>query len=252
MEECYLKYYHLLTKFNPAFISLKAQKMQDEINELYDLSVGTIKIDEVKGWYKGGWLVEDLAIRICEKKEQLDKFLKRAERDYEDFFEAADRAKPSHYLAVFKYQKTGKFNNREADKYNRFLLKLQEVREERTDKGYQCVEDYEELTADQVNILSSEIDAFTEYEIDYEAIKKQNKVDYWNIGFLDVETRKEHLEYKGRLKNGDPEAVKWFEHKEKFKKLRETERIAEYRASIKERQEKRQSWTEKEYGLINM
>ncbi|UTH13011.1 hypothetical protein [Macrococcus equipercicus] len=242
--EKYISFKHLLTKYNPRFTTLKIMKMQREIESLYDMSVCTIKIDEVKGWYMGGYSVEDLTFRIIEKKESLARFMERAERDYEDFQEASIRVKGNNFVVVNKYQRTGKMIRSDIYHLNTFIEALQQVREERRDKGYQCIEDYNELTPEQVQLLSAEIDSLTEYEIDFEAIKKDNFVKWWHVGYYDKETRREQEEFKAKLKAGDPEAIALQEHKEKCREREIKEAEAFNRAIAKERVDRSSTWIE--------
>lgn len=83
----YLSDYELLTRFNPHFISEKISGAEEDIEMMYDRTYPHLASDEcLHQIYYEAFPLETLAIEIMERKQKLDKFVRKSQRDLKAFY----------------------------------------------------------------------------------------------------------------------------------------------------------------------
>lgn len=238
------KHYQLLTKYNERFRVLKIKQLQMEINSMYSLSSGVMRPDIVRGLYNCGIQTEALALDIIEMKERLEGYKARSKKDVEDFWCALDNLTNENILRVMNYQRTGTMKRADIHHLDRCMEEIRKVRKERKEKLIIHEDDMIELTPQEVELLSNEVNEHTSYNIDYDEIRRENMVKYWEVYYRDPKFIKEQKELKERASKGDKEAVALLEHIESYKQAQKEIAQADNRAKTKYNYERTMNWVE--------
>ncbi len=74
MKECFISNNMLFTKYNPYYYQKLINEIENEINDMYTLTMPTTYVDETIGQLRiGSYRIEDLTISIIERKERLER-----------------------------------------------------------------------------------------------------------------------------------------------------------------------------------
>ena len=142
------------------------------------------------------------------------------------------------------YQRTGTMKRADIHHLDRCMEEIRKVRKERKEKLIIHEDDTIELTPQEVELLSNEVNEHTSYNIDYDEIRRENMVKYWEVYYRDPKFIKEQKELKERASKGDKEAVALLEHVESYKQAQKEIAQADNRAKTKYNYERTMNWVE--------
>lgn len=103
----YLSDYELLTRFNPQFISEKISGAELDIEAMYDRTYPHLASDEyLHQIYYEAFPLETLAIEIMEQKQNLDKFVRKSQRDMKVFYKVIGKYSINEQNDIKRYMRT--------------------------------------------------------------------------------------------------------------------------------------------------
>ncbi|TFU57227.1 hypothetical protein E4T93_10165 [Mammaliicoccus lentus] len=108
MTECFISSDMLFTKYNPYYYKELIQEIEDEINDMYTLTMPSTYIDETLGQLSiGSYRIEPLVINIIERKERLDRFKALATKHCNDLYQALATVPPKYQYNLLHAQESG-------------------------------------------------------------------------------------------------------------------------------------------------
>ena len=108
MTECFISSDMLFTKYNPYYYKELIQEIEDEINDMYTLTMPSTYIDETLGQISiGSYQIEPLVINIIERKERLDRLKTLATKHCNDLYLALATVLPKYQYNLLHAQENG-------------------------------------------------------------------------------------------------------------------------------------------------
>lgn len=108
MTECFISTDMLFTKYNPYYYKELIQEIEDEINDMYTLTMPSTYIDETLGQISiGSYQIEPLVINIIERKERLDRLKTLATKHCNDLYQALATVPPKYQYNLLHAQESG-------------------------------------------------------------------------------------------------------------------------------------------------
>ncbi|HAL09014.1 MAG TPA: hypothetical protein DCO67_03480 [Staphylococcus sp.] len=108
MAECFISNDMLFTKYNPYYYASLIQEIEDEIEDMYTLSIPSVYIDESIGQISiGSYRIEPLVISIVERKERLDRLKEYATKHCSDLQQALSTVSPKYQYNLIQAQESG-------------------------------------------------------------------------------------------------------------------------------------------------
>ncbi|MEB7657629.1 hypothetical protein NGB24_07150 [Mammaliicoccus vitulinus] len=112
MKECFISSNMLFTKYNPYYYQKLINEIEDEINDMYTLTMPTTFIDEAVGLLRiGSYRIEDLTINIIERKERLERLKNEAYKHCMDLQKALSNVPTKYQYMLTNAQITGNKND---------------------------------------------------------------------------------------------------------------------------------------------
>ncbi|PTI34489.1 hypothetical protein BU074_13270, partial [Mammaliicoccus vitulinus] len=108
MAECFISNDMLFTKYNPYYYASLIQEIEDEIEDMYTLSIPSVYIDESIGQISiGSYRIEPLVISIVERKERLGRLKEYATKHCSDLQQALSTVSPKYQYNLIQAQESG-------------------------------------------------------------------------------------------------------------------------------------------------
>lgn len=108
MKECFISNNMLFTKYNPYYYQKLINEIEDEINDMYTLTMPTTYVDETIGQLRiGSYRIEDLTISIIERKERLERLKIEAYMHCKDLQMALNKIPIKYQYMLINAQITG-------------------------------------------------------------------------------------------------------------------------------------------------
>lgn len=108
MAECFISNDMLFTKYNPYYYASLIQEIEDEIEDMYTLSIPSVYIDESIGQISiGSYRIEPLVISIVERKERLDRLKEYATKHCSDLQQALSTVSAKYQYNLIQAQESG-------------------------------------------------------------------------------------------------------------------------------------------------
>lgn len=108
MKECFISNNMLFTKYNPYYYQKLIAEIEDEINDMYTLTMPTTYVDETIGQLRiGSYRIEDLTISIIERKERLERLKIEACKHCKDLQMALNKVPIKYQYMLINAQITG-------------------------------------------------------------------------------------------------------------------------------------------------
>lgn len=106
LSERYISKEMLIYKYNPYYYQQLFKDIEDEINEMYHMSVATVSESDEGQLMVVGYRVEDIAIEITERRERLERLKAKAARHCIHLQTALTKVPPKYRVMLQKAQTT--------------------------------------------------------------------------------------------------------------------------------------------------
>lgn len=108
MKECFISDSMLFTKYNPFYYAKLIQEIEEEIEDMYTLSIPSTYIDAAIGQISiGSYRIEPLVISIIERKESLERLKAHAMSHCNDLQQALSTVPAKYQYTLIQAQETG-------------------------------------------------------------------------------------------------------------------------------------------------